>query len=157
MRTFLIELRPSALINTPLSDLLTQLAEALTSRSGLSFQLFIEKNRTLPEDVQINFYRVAQEALNNIIKHAQAKQVTLSLSTKPLTPDSTNIGRYEVTLVIRDDGVGYSILKDRRSTHLGIGIMKERAEAIHASLSMESRPGAGTQISLTWHNMNQEA
>ena len=72
MRTFLLELRPSSLINTPLSDLLAQLAEAVSSRSGLSFQLFIEKIPILPESVQVNFYRIAQEALNNVVKHAKA-------------------------------------------------------------------------------------
>ena len=108
MRTFLLELRPSALTKTPLSDLLTQLSEAVTSRSGLSFKLFIEKIPILPENVQINFYRIAQEALNNVVKHAQARQVTLSLNTMPLTPDLTGELRYEVKLVIQDDGVGYS-------------------------------------------------
>lgn len=155
MRTFLLELRPSSLTNTPLSDLLTQLAEAVTIRSGLSFQLFIEKISILPENVQINFYRIAQEALNNVVKHANAQQVTLSLSTMPLTPDSTGESRYEVTLLIQDDGVGYSS-KDRRSDQLGVGIMYERAEAIQANLSMKSQPGSGTQITLTWYGRKEE-
>ncbi len=89
MRTMLLELRPSAVINSPLSDLLAQLAEAVTSRSGLSFKLFIEQIPALPENVQINFYRIAQEALNNIVKHAQARQVIMSLSDHPLTLNST--------------------------------------------------------------------
>ena len=155
MRTFLLELRPSSLTKTSLSDLLTQLSEAVTIRSGLSFKLFIEKIPILPEDVQINFYRIAQEALNNVVKHAQARQVTLSLSTMPLTPDSTGEMKYEVTLLIQDDGIGYSS-GDRRSTQLGIGIMYERADAIQANLSMKSQPGSGTQITLTWYGLKQE-
>ena len=87
MRTMLLELRPSALIDTPLSDLLVQLATATTSRSGLPFKLFIEQIPSLPENVQINFYRITQEALNNIVKHAQASQVTMSLSDTLLAPD----------------------------------------------------------------------
>ena len=83
MRTLLLELRPSAVINIPLSDLLVQLAEAVTSRSGLPFQLFIEQIPILPENVHVDFYRIAQEALNNVVKHSQAKQVTLSLSKTP--------------------------------------------------------------------------
>ncbi len=75
MRTMLLELRPSAVINTPLGDLLAQLTEAVTSRSGLPFQLFIEQIPLLPENVQTSFYRIAQEALNNVVKHAQARQV----------------------------------------------------------------------------------
>jgi signal transduction histidine kinase/PAS domain-containing protein len=156
MRTFLLELRPSSLTKTPLSDLLTQLSEAVTVRSGLSFKLFIEKIPILPEDVQINFYRIAQEALNNVVKHAQARQVTLSLSTMPLTPDSTDVAKYEVTLMVQDDGVGYFSRDRRRSTQLGIGIMYERAEAIQANLSMKSQPGGGTHITLAWYGRKQE-
>jgi len=149
MRTMLLELRPSAVINTPLGDLLAQLAAAATSRSGLSFQLFIEQIPPLPENVQINFYRIAQEALNNIVKHAQADQVTMSLSASPFPPDETGGARQEVKLVIQDNGVGYSS-KDRESEGMGISIMRERAAAIQASLSLESQPGHGTQVTLIW-------
>ena len=149
MRTMLLELRPSAVINTPLGDLLAQLTEAVTSRTGLPFQLFIEQIPSLPEDVQINFYRIAQEALNNVVKHAQAKHVTVSLSATPLPPDSNGVPRHEVKLVIQDDGVGFSS-GDMRSDHLGIGIMHERAAAIQANLSLESQPGYGTQVTLIW-------
>jgi signal transduction histidine kinase len=155
MRTFLLELRPSSLTKSSLSDLLTQLTEAVTTRSGVSFQLSIEKIPILPEDVQINFYRIAQEALNNVVKHAQARQVTLSLSATPITPDSTDEVRYEVTMKIRDDGVGFSS-RDRRPSQLGIGIMNERADAIQARLFIENPPGSGTQITLTWYGLNQE-
>jgi signal transduction histidine kinase/PAS domain-containing protein len=155
MRTFLLELRPSALINTPLNDLLAQLAEAVSIRSALLFQLFIEKTPILPENVQINFYRIAQEALNNVVKHAQADEVTMSLSAIPLTPDSTGRVMYEINLTIRDDGIGYFI-RNKRPTQLGIGIMYERAESIQANLSMKSRPGSGTQITLTWCGENRE-
>jgi signal transduction histidine kinase len=149
MRTMLLELRPSAVINTPLSDLLVQLSAAVTSRSGLSFQLFIEQIPPLPENVHINFYRTAQEALNNVVKHAQANQVTMRLSATPLASGSTGEARHEVKLVIQDDGVGYSSA-DTGSEHMGIGIMRDRAAAIQASLSLESQPGYGTQVTLIW-------
>jgi signal transduction histidine kinase len=150
MRTMLLELRPAAVINTPLSDLLAQLAASVTSRSGLPFQLFIEQIPPLPENVHINFYRIAQEALNNVVKHAQANRVTMSLSATPLAPDSPGGARHEVKLVIQDDGVGYSA-EDRGSEHMGIGIMRDRAAAIQASLSLESQPGYGTQVTLIWY------
>ena len=151
MRTMLLELRPAAVINTPLDELLAQLTEAITSRSGLPFHLFIEKIPSLPENVQTSYYRIAQEALNNVVKHAQANHVSVSLSATPLTPNATGEARHEVNLVIQDDGVGFSSTMDH-SDRLGIGIMEERAEAIQASFSLESKLGYGTQVSLTWSN-----
>jgi signal transduction histidine kinase len=150
MRTMLLELRPSAVINTPLNDLILQLAEAVTSRSGLQFQLFIEKITPLPEEVHVNFYRIAQEALNNVVKHAQAEQVILRLNATPLAPGASGNSGHEVTLVVKDDGVGYSG-EQRRTGQLGIGIMQERAAAIGARLIQESQPGHGTQVTLIWH------
>ncbi len=149
MRAMLLELRPSSVVNTPLSDLLAQLAEAVTSRSGLRFQLFIKQVPSLPENVQINFYRIAQEALNNVVKHAQAKQVTMSLRVTPLPTDSNGVARHEVKLVIQDDGVGFAS-DNTRSDQLGIGIMQERAAAIQARLFLESQLGYGTQVTLIW-------
>jgi signal transduction histidine kinase len=151
MRTMLLELRPAAVINTPLDELLAQLTEAITSRSGLPFHLFIEKIPSLPENVQTSYYRIAQEALNNVVKHAQANHVSVSLSATPLTPNANGEARHEVNLVIQDDGVGFSSTMDH-SDRLGIGIMEERAEAIQASFSLESKLGYGTQVSLTWSN-----
>jgi signal transduction histidine kinase len=149
MRTMLLELRPAAVINIPLGDLLAQLAEAVASRSGLPFQLFIEKIPLLPENVQISFYYIAQEALNNVVKHAQARLVTVSLSAKLQPEDSPGGTQSEVKLEVRDDGVGYSAAK-RSPEQLGIGIMHERAAAIQADLSLESRPGYGTRLKLIW-------
>ena len=89
MRTVLLELRPSAVTKTPLGEILAQLTEAVTSRSGLAFQLYIEKIPLLPEEVQLNFYRIAQEALNNVVKHAQARQVTVSLRGRQFPQDAS--------------------------------------------------------------------
>jgi signal transduction histidine kinase len=151
MRTMLLELRPSAVINTPLGELLVQLAEAVTSRSGLPFQLFVEQVQDLPEPVHITFYRIAQEALNNVVKHAQASQITMSLSQKFLPPGSGSQIQREVFLEVRDDGVGFA-WPDERPVHMGTGIMNERAAAIDADLLIESQPGHGTQVILTWRD-----
>jgi signal transduction histidine kinase len=150
MRTLLLELRPSAVLAAPLSDLLVQLAEAITSRSGVQFQLSIEQVPILPENVQINVYRIAQEALNNVVKHSQAKMVFMDLHVIRLARSSSAQVRQAVELVIRDDGVGYSSGEEPAS--LGIGIMRERAAAIQANLSLKSKPGYGTQVSLTWYD-----
>jgi signal transduction histidine kinase len=151
MRTMLIELRPSAVINTPLSELLAQLTEAITSRSGVPFQLFIEQIPILPDDVQMNFYRIAQEALNNVVKHAQAMQVSVSLNEPPVPTESNGSSLRIVKLVIQDDGVGF-YSGNIQSGHLGIGIMHERASAIDATLVLVSEPGHGTLVSLTWRS-----
>lgn len=149
MRTLLLELRPAALTNTPLGELLAQLTEAVTGRSEVEFTLFIEKIPVLPEEVQTNFYRIAQEALNNVVKHAQAKQVMVSLSAAPLPAGQEGELRQEIQLAIRDDGVGFDF-GTKPLQHLGIRIMRERAAAIQAELSLESRPGYGTSVTLTW-------
>jgi len=85
--------------------------------------------------------------LNNVVKHAQAKQVTVSLSATPLTPNTSGEMRYEIKMEIKDDGVGFSssaVLSDR----LGISIMRERADAAQADFSLESQPGHGTCVSV---------
>jgi signal transduction histidine kinase len=88
--------------------------------------------------VQIGFYRITQEALNNIVKHAKATQavVTLELSEK-------------VCLSIVDNGSGFdpgAVPPD----HLGLKIMRERAESVGAELWVYTEPGEGTQILVSW-------
>lgn len=155
MRTMLLELRPASVLKTPLPELLAQLTEAVTGRTELPFQLFLEQVPSPPEEVHTTFYRIAQEALNNVVKHAQATQVTVSLSVTPLTLDPTGAARYEVKLAIEDDGVGF-YPGTARQEHLGIGIMQERADAIQATLSVDSRPGAGTRVTVIWRSASED-
>ena len=81
MRTLLLELRPSALIEADLSDLLRQLAESVSGRTGIPIAVSISGCPVpdLPDEVHVAFYRIAQETLNNIVKHAQAKQAEVHL------------------------------------------------------------------------------
>jgi len=150
MRTMLLELRPSAVTKTPLGELLAQLTEAVTSRSGLPFQFLIEQIPMLPEDVHTSFYRIAQEGLNNVIKHAQASLVTVSLSATPDLTDTGDGWRGEVKLVIKDDGRGFST-PDSSHEHMGMSIIRERAAAINAAVIINSKPGSGTELTLVWH------
>jgi signal transduction histidine kinase len=138
MRTLLIELRPSALTEIPLSDLLRQLCESLIGRARLPIQLNVEGRRKLPPDLQIGLYRITQEALNNIIKHARATQATVGLYINE-----------KVCLSIVDNGNGFDPACVSPE-HLGLKIMRERAEAIGAELSVYSEPGQGTQIFVSW-------
>jgi signal transduction histidine kinase len=149
MRTMLLELRPYSLLKTPLPELLGQLTEATVSRAGLQFLLSVEQIPSLPDEVQISFYRIAQESLNNVVKHAGASQVKVSLQAKPLAPDSAGDTKQDVKLTIEDDGVGYTPGVGRPE-HMGLGIMHERAKVIGANLSIDSQPGIGTQVTLCW-------
>ncbi len=139
MRTLLLELRPAVLHEVALGDLLRQLCEAITGRARLPVQLVVEGEAALPPDVQVAFYRVAQESLNNVAKHAGASAVSVSLRCHA---DA-------VELVVADDGRGFDpalVTPD----HLGLGIMHERAAAVGADLALESRPGEGTRVRLYW-------
>lgn len=139
MRALLLELRPAALTEAQLGELLSHLTEAMTSRTLVPIALKVEEICDLPSEVQVALYRIAQEALNNSAKHARASQVTVSLTCQPA----------EVVLSISDDGCGFdpsSISLD----HLGVSIMHERARSIGATLNIESQPGHGTRVEVTW-------
>jgi len=140
MRTLLLELRPAALIETPLSQLLRQLADATASRSRLEIKLDVNgDSREVPSDVQIGLYRVAQEALNNSTKHAHATHAGLALT----------YADEHVELRIDDDGVGFDPA-DVAAGRLGLGIMAERTRSVGASLAIESAPGQGTVVVARW-------
>jgi signal transduction histidine kinase len=154
MRTLLLELRPAALVETNLGDLLRQLGEAVAGRTGIPVKVVVESCQepvdrapSLPSDVHVSLYRIAQEALNNVVKHADAAEVEISLYC---TFTQEGEGRGEaVVLFISDDGRGFnpdSVPSDR----LGLGIIRERAEAIGARLKIESELGQGTQVLVVW-------
>jgi signal transduction histidine kinase/ligand-binding sensor domain-containing protein len=138
MRTLLVELRPNALVEVPLPTLLKQFTEALTGRARIDIQLNCSGERKLPADVQVGLYRIAQEALNNIVKHATATQAVLTICLEE-----------PLRMTIADNGVGFD-QSAVTADHLGLRIMRERAEAIGAEFSIHSAPGEGTNISVTW-------
>ncbi|UCC17125.1 MAG: HAMP domain-containing protein [Dehalococcoidales bacterium] len=145
MRTLLLELRPSALIEAELPHLLEQLAESITGRTRIPVAVIIEGDCLLPDDVKIGFYRIAQEALNNVAKHSEATEVKVSLICD----------KERVTLIIKDNGVGFDIGTVSPES-LGIGIMKERAEDIEAMLTIHSHLGKGTETIVIWENQGKE-
>lgn len=139
MRTLLLELRPAALVEADISELFRHLVEAFSGRARVPVELNVQDEYCLPPDVKIAFYRITQEALNNIAKHAGASQVAIDLSCQP----------DRVELSVRDDGCGFdpaTVLPD----NLGLGIMKERAKNIGARLVITSEVGSGSQIAVTW-------
>jgi signal transduction histidine kinase/ligand-binding sensor domain-containing protein len=139
MRTLLMEMRPESLSRARMDDLLRQLGRAVTGRTGVPVTVSAEGEWTFPPAVQIALYRIAQEALNNVAKHAEASRVTVRLECQPGL----------VTLSITDDGQGFNIASIP-ADRLGLEIMRERAAAIDAQLKIESQPGDGTQVRVLW-------
>ena len=139
MRALLLELRPAALAEHDLGTLLQQLTEALTGRTRMPITTRIEGDCSLPVEVRIALYRIAQEALNNIAKHAQANQTHVDLSCTATS----------ARLRIRDDGSGFEL--EAANPHgLGVNIMHERAQAIGAQLEIDSQAGGGTVVTVRW-------
>ena len=144
MRLLLAELRPSTLTDAELSDLLRLLGNALTGRTNIPVSVTVAGEGKLPADVQVALYRLCQEGLNNIAKHAGASRVDIQLKHE----------KGAVELCIRDDGRGF----DPEQTppgHYGLSIMRERAAAVGATLSITSQPGHGAEIVIRWEE-NQE-
>jgi signal transduction histidine kinase len=135
MRALLLELRPGALAGRRLSELLHQLTAAMSSRTDLPITTTVSGERVLPERVKIALYRIAREALNNVSKHARASRAWANLQ----------IGPGGTTLRIRDNGRGFDP-EAGIAQQIGLNIMRERAEAIGATLTIESQPGRGTEV-----------
>jgi signal transduction histidine kinase len=147
MRTLLLELRPAALLETSLADLVRQLGEAASGGAGIPISVQVEGQAKLPPDVHIAFYRIAQEALNNMVKHAHAHQATVRLD---YTGGERAAGVSQRALLsIGDDGRGFDPAQIAHN-RLGLGIMQERAQAIGATLTIESQPRQGTQVTVLW-------
>jgi signal transduction histidine kinase len=149
MRTLLMELRPSVLMEANLQDLIRQLGEAASGREGIPVNVVIDGRIDLPPDVHIAMYRIAQEALNNALKHARASHVTVHLRKLAPLGASANGNTDGIVLTVRDDGRGFDPERVP-SDHLGLGIMRERAQSVGATLTVESQPGHGTQITALW-------
>jgi signal transduction histidine kinase len=145
MRTLLFELKPAALVEAPLADLLRQLSEAVTGRARIPVALEVNGKAILPLEVKTAFYRIAQEALNNIAKHSRATKATIELRLN----EEEQVGIVIAGLSISDDGKGFDPEKVT-SQHLGICIMKERAESAGANLKITSREGEGTTVEVEW-------
>jgi two-component system nitrate/nitrite sensor histidine kinase NarX len=141
MRALLVELRPTAVLQLSLPELLSTLADATLSRSRASVNLTVEGDCSLSDDVKIALYRIAQEALNNITKHAEATKINVALTCD----------QKRVVVSICDNGLGFDP-EAVSPGHFGLTIMRERAEKIGASLHLTSSPGDGTEIVVTWHN-----
>jgi signal transduction histidine kinase len=140
LRQVLIELRPAALAEHGI-------AEALESRCrewGQAHNIAVEcvvalGEQPVSQSVEDVAYRVAQEALGNIVRHAGARHVSVALM----------VGRARLTLSITDDGGGFDPAASAPAGHLGLVGMRERARAVGGSLDVDSEPGRGTTLRLS--------
>ena len=141
MRTLLLELRPATLIEVSIEELLRQLTEAARGRARIPIDLQVQVTAPLPPEAKIAFYYIAQEALNNVAKHARAGSAYVNLASHP----------QGAVLSILDDGQGFDV-SQVTPEHLGLAIMRERCESINGELTISSTPGEGTEITVRWTN-----
>jgi signal transduction histidine kinase len=139
MRTLLRELRPYTITTTELPTLVTQLSEGLAARHDIPAEVHMEMSGSLPPDVHIAMYRIAQEAMNNIARHANASSLVVDLTGTEL----------HIILRIIDDGYGFDNAVTSQGG-MGIDIMQERADEVGAHLVVSSEQDIGTTVEVTW-------
>jgi signal transduction histidine kinase len=139
MRTLLLELRPNEFREKNLAQLFDFLAESTRARTQANVSMNVDSSCSLSEDVAIALYRITQESLNNVAKYALASEIVVDLSC-----DTSGM-----LLSIKDDGRGFDP-SAIPAGHLGVSIMRARAQEIGASLKIDSEIGRGTQVTVSW-------
>ncbi len=138
MRLMVHELRPSALEKGGLVGALRRRLDAVEERAGVMTRLLAPSALVLPPMLEDGLFLVAQEALNNALRHAKASAVTVRIEVDGET----------ITLEVEDDGCGCDLEAARQSGGIGLLAMRERAEKLGAHLEVHSAPGAGTRVRL---------
>jgi two-component system NarL family sensor kinase len=135
-RRSVLDLRSMPLAGRPLVDALAALARSFTSETGVRVVEHATTGLDLPLRIEAELYRIAQEALANVRRHAQATEVKIALRVSP----------NEVVLTIHDNGVGFAPGDVAEESHGLVG-MRERAKLLGGRLRVDSHPGKGTKIS----------
>ena len=135
MRGLLVDLHPQEPTDSDLGDLLPLLADSFSVRTNVPVTMTLAAIGPLPDEAQVALYRTCREALNNIVRHAAATQVSIALREDG--------GMVELSIC--DDGRGFDP-EHIPPDHFGLAMMRERATAVGASLTIISRPGEGTAI-----------
>jgi PAS domain S-box-containing protein len=140
MRLFLYQMQPIDVDKDGLISVLHHRLAAVEGRADIKARLLADEEITISKDKEIALYYIAQEALNNILRHARAKSIAVTLKQ----------GRKNVILEIRDDGCGFD---PKRVDRAGLGLrnMKERTSQINGNLRIMSKPDQGTTIIITVH------
>jgi len=136
-RLLIFELRPPILEKEGLASALRARLESVESRSGLKTKIDLQDVGRLPSETESGLYGISNEVLNNIMKHAHATEINVSLTKKS----------NKIILEVSDNGVGFDL--DDAETHGGLGLkgMKERAEQLGGGLQIESGTD-GTKVSV---------
>ena len=136
MRALIFELRPESLEAEGLVPALEKQAAAVEARHRIQVKASLGGEPAAPLDSKEALYRIAQEALHNVVKHARARKATIKLEC----------ATGKIALTISDDGVGFDAKGDFPG-HLGLRSMRERATSVGGTLEVESSPGRGARIS----------
>ena len=139
MRTLLLELRGDPPAEVPIRQLLQNVVEATESRAGVKVTLTLNLGSALPAKVHETVYRVTQEALNNVVRHAKASNAWVQLDVDPSC----------ARLVIGDDGCGFAPASVDPS-HFGLQSMRERSADSGGQLELTSVLCEGTVVTLEW-------
>ncbi|MEK9939583.1 MAG: sensor histidine kinase, partial [Methylotenera sp.] len=147
MHNIIRQLRPGSLDNLGLVETLKDVVGVYQSQHPqIQMQLKLSKNlqskqlESVGETVSINLYRIVQESLNNALKYAQATKIDVSLTK---TKDG------ELQLSIEDNGIGMDVNAVDQTRHFGLLGMRERAQALHGTFSLDSAPKQGTKINIS--------
>lgn len=135
MRALIFELRPESLETEGLVEALRKQVAATHARYGIEIDLEVLNEPAIALDAKEALYRIAQEALHNTVKHAEASQITLQLVTEA----------GEVRLTVTDNGRGFDPSGEFPG-HLGLQSMRERVARLGGTVEISSAPGAGTQV-----------
>jgi signal transduction histidine kinase len=136
MRLLIFELHRPGLEKGGLAAALQSRLDAVETRGGMHAELVVEGDEKISRSIQAELYNIAQEALNNALKHAHAKSVRIHLRFEAV----------ETVLEISDDGIGFTPAMDGKGGGFGIPGMQERSRKIGGTLQIDSAPGKGTKI-----------
>lgn len=141
MHSIIRQLRPGSLDNLGLAETLKDMVSGWRSQhSAINIDLFVgESLGHLGEAISINVYRIIQEAMNNCLKHAEAKNISISLDNK----------KKQLALVFKDDGVGFDTTLLAKTKQFGLIGMQERVKSLNGIFSIKSTPDKGTLINIT--------
>ncbi|MUK90093.1 sensor histidine kinase [Ornithinibacillus sp. L9] len=139
MRALLLHLRPVHLSGDPLPKGITKLINELKQKSQIDFEVRIDEDLVLSETKEEHIFRIIQESLSNILRHASATEVTLNVTKRS----------NELFIHIRDNGKGFDVSNDNeRKTSYGLKTMRERSEELGGTFTIRSNVNEGTYIDI---------